>query len=90
MPNENEVEIFKHELFGELRAVIRDGKPWFIGNDAAKALGYERPRKAIMDHCKGSTKMGLPSGGGKQDIKIIPEADLYHHHRDHRMAKESF
>lgn len=71
------VETFKHKLFGEIRAINRDGKPWFVGKDVAKALGYTKTRNAIADHCRGGLKMGLPSNGGSQEMIIIPEADLY-------------
>jgi prophage antirepressor-like protein len=53
------------------------GKPYFVANDIAGALGYSRPRQAVMDHCKGSIKMALPSEGGIQDTNIIPEGDVY-------------
>ncbi len=74
---ENQIEIFKHERFGSVRIIDRNGQPWFVGNEVARALGYERPRKAVLDHCKGGTKMGLPSSGGIQEFTIIPEADLF-------------
>lgn len=73
----NNLQIFKNSQFGEIRMVEHGGKPYFVANDIAGALGYARPRQAVMDHCKGSIKMALPSEGGIQNTNIIPEGDIY-------------
>ena len=46
----NEVQIFQHEQFGEIRTVQIDGEVWFVGKDVAAALGYSNTRKALIDH----------------------------------------
>lgn len=33
------IQIFNNPEFGEIRTVIIDGEPWFVGNDIGKALG---------------------------------------------------
>jgi len=53
----NEITVFNNEVFGNLRSVNIDGEPWFVGNDVAEALGYARPRKAILDHVDEEDKM---------------------------------
>lgn len=73
----NDLQIFNSEEFGEIRTVDVDGKPYFVGIDIARALGYSNPSKAIIQHCKGVTKLGIPSKGGKQETNCIPEGDLY-------------
>lgn len=73
----NQIEIFKNPEFGEIRTVEVDGKPYFVGSDIAKALGYAIPSKAVNTHCKGVSKMEVPSNGGKQETLIIPEGDVY-------------
>lgn len=73
----NDLKIFNNEEFGEIRTVDVDGKPYFVGIDIARALGYSNPSKAIIQHCKGITKLGIPSKGGKQETNCIPEGDLY-------------
>lgn len=73
----NQLEIFKNEQFGEVRALELNGKPYFIGKDIAKALGYAIPSKAINTHCKGVSKMEVPSNGGIQQMLVIPEGDVY-------------
>lgn len=73
----NELQIFNSEEFGEVRTVEIDGKPYFVGTDVAKALGYSNPRKAILDHCKGVTKRDTPTSSGIQSMSYINEGDLY-------------
>jgi anti-repressor protein len=73
----NNIQLFNHPQFGDLRVVDRDGRPWFIGKDVASSLGYANPAEAIRTHCKGVSEIRTPSAGGIQTVKIIPEADVY-------------
>lgn len=73
----NDLKIFISDEFGEIRTIEVDGKPYFVGVDIARALGYSNPSKAIIQHCKGITKLGIPSKGGNQETNCIPEGDLY-------------
>lgn len=73
----NELQIFNSEEFGDIRTAEIDGKPYFVGTDVAKALGYSNPRKAIIDHCKGVTKRDTPTSSGIQSMSYINEGDLY-------------
>jgi len=73
----NDLQIFKNKDFGEVRSVDVSGKPYFVANDIAKALGYSEAAKAIRTHCKGVSEMDIPSDGGTQKTKIIPEGDIY-------------
>ena len=45
----NEIILFNHEEFGEIRTLNIEGEPWFVGKDVAEILGYERATKAIVD-----------------------------------------
>ena len=73
----NHLQIFNSEEFGEIRTIDIDGKPYFVGTDVTKALGYSNPRKAILDHCKGVTKRDTPTSSGIQSMSYINEGDLY-------------
>ncbi len=46
----NELQIFNHPDFGEVRTVTVNDEPWFVGKDVAQALGYQNPQKALRDH----------------------------------------
>lgn len=75
----NNLQIFSNEEFGQIRTMVIDGEPWFVGKDVAEALGYERPtdtvRKRVDDEDRGISKMETPSG--KQEMTIINESGLY-------------
>jgi prophage antirepressor-like protein len=72
----NELQIFENADFGKIRMVEIDGKPYAVGVDVARALEYASPSKAVIDHCKGITKLGIPSKGGVQETNVIPEGDI--------------
>lgn len=69
--------IRNNPLFGDVRFINIEGKPYAVANDVAKALGYADCPKAIRTHCKGVAKTSIPTNGGKQDVKCIPEGDIY-------------
>lgn len=73
----NELQIFNSPEFGDVRTVEIDGKPYFVGSDIAKALGYAIPHKAVQTHCKGVLKWNIPTSSGNQDVLVIPEGDIY-------------
>lgn len=69
---------FTNDKFGSVRTIEIEGKPYFVANDVAKALGYTNPSKATNDHCKNDKMIwGNDLLGRRQQFKIIPEGDLY-------------
>lgn len=74
-----EIQIFKNEEFGQVRTVLIEGEPWFVGKDVAEILGYSNPQKAIRAHVdeedKGVNEMDTP--GGKQNLTVVNESGLY-------------
>lgn len=76
----NEVKIFNNEEFGEVRTVIIDGEPWFVGRDVTKSLGYAKPEGAIRNNVdKDDTLVeGVTDSLGRvQQTLIINESGLY-------------
>ena len=73
----NELKVFSSTEFGELGVMLIDGKEYFPANQCASILGYAVPKDAITRHCKGALKRRLPTNGGVQEVKLIPEGDLY-------------
>lgn len=72
------INIFENEEFGSVRTMKEEnGSVVFCGSDVAKALGYRSPKDAISAHCKGAIKHRLPTSGGTQEMKFIPEGDVY-------------
>ena len=82
----NELQIFNHPDFGQVRTIDEDGTILFCGNDVASALGYSNPRDAVNRHCKGVVKRDGVSKTTNQygvtteqttQMSFIPESDLY-------------
>ena len=72
-----QVMLFENQEFGQLRMIFIEGKQYFMANDVAKALGYSVPKDAVARHCKGAMKQRYLTEGGEQEIKVIPEGDVY-------------
>lgn len=73
----NEIQTFSNIEFGEIRTIDVDNKPYFVGSDIAKVLGYKEPHKAVSRHCKGGMKRTILTNGGNQEVVVIPEGDVY-------------
>ncbi|WP_240371719.1 BRO family protein [Anoxybacteroides rupiense] len=71
------IRIFEHKMFGEVRFVELNGKPYAVARDVATTLGYSNPNDAITRHCKGVVKFDTLTNGGVQTLNIIPEGDIY-------------
>lgn len=73
-------QVYEHEQFGKIRVVTIDGEVKFVGTDAATALGYANPQKALRDHVpahfKRAERIVHPSGGAQNTI-LIDEQGLY-------------
>ena len=75
----NEIQIFNNPEFGDIRTVVIDGEPWFVGRDVCKALGYSDvkagTRKNVDEEDKRVRPVDTPSGN--QNMTIINESGLY-------------
>ena len=78
----NEMQIFKNDEFGQVRTVVIENEPYFVGKDVAEALGYGKGKSlanAVANHVdkedKGVTKIMTP--GGAQEMTIINESGIY-------------
>lgn len=74
----NQIEIFKNEEFGEIRTVLINGEPWFVGKDVCKAFGdtnYRRSLARVDDDEKGVSQ--ITTLGGTQNMTIVNESGLY-------------
>lgn len=75
----NEVQLFNFESH-EVRSLLLNNEPWFVGKDVAEALGYSKARNAIATHIDSEDKKDAPiqgTLGGVQEMTIINESGLY-------------
>lgn len=75
----NELQVFNSEEFGQVRSLMIDNEPWFVGKDVAEALGYKDTPSAIRTHVDSEDKRvgEIPTPKGKQKPVIINESGLY-------------
>ena len=77
----DEIQIFKNPLFGEVRVVVINDEPWFVGKDVALVLGYAKPENALSTHVDEEDKtITLIQGTGsnyKSNTTIINESGMY-------------
>ena len=79
----NEVRVFEHEAFGQIRTVTIDGEPWFVGKDIAEALGYGNTKDALARHVDAEDKRILQRSENTtfeippRGLTIINESGLY-------------
>lgn len=69
--------VFTNDKFGNVRVVMKDGKPYFVGKDVALCLGYANTVDALKCHCKGIAYSTILTNGGTQNMIVISESDLY-------------
>lgn len=79
MENKNELMTFNHNMFGELKILIKEGKEYFPATEVAKALGYSDPYSAVKQHTKskGWVNHLVLTNGGQQEKKFISKGNLY-------------
>ena len=77
----NELQIFQNKEFGEVRSLVINNEPWFVGKDVAEALGYKNVRDSLARHIDSDDKRdGVvihDSMGREQKPIIINESGLY-------------
>ena len=76
-----EIKIFKNPQFAEIRVMMKDGEPWFVGKDVAEVLGYKSPSVAICENVdsEDKTTFVISESGSKYKSKttFINESGLY-------------
>ena len=81
MENNQQVQVFNNAEFGNVRVIMQDGEPWFVGKDVASMLGYKKTENALIAHVDADDKTTtLIQGTGsnyKSQTVIINESGLY-------------
>ena len=82
MKTTNNSQIFKNEIFGQVRTMINaEGQTFFVGKDVAKALGYSNTRDALSKHVDSDDKttVAIRDTGSNYMSRavVINESGLY-------------
>lgn len=75
----NELQVFVNKQFGEIRTLMIDDEPWFVGKDVALALGYKNYRDALLCHAENEDRASVAIHDGSQNrhMVVINESGLY-------------
>ena len=75
----NDIQIFNSPEFGEIRTVMINDEPWFVGNDVADILNYKDKYSALRKNVDNDDKRLCPVGSasGTQETTVINESGLY-------------
>lgn len=74
----NELQLFENPEFGQIRAIEKDGEPWFVLKDVCEVFGetnYRRVSSRLDDDEKGVSQISTP--GGPQNMTVVNEYGLY-------------
>ena len=73
------IKIFNNSEFGEIRVMLIDDEPWFVGKDIAMALGYKDTVNALKANVDEQDKAGwrITTQFGEKETTIINESGLY-------------
>lgn len=75
----NEMQVFNNSEFGEIRTVIIDNEPWFVGKDVADILKYQNGSRDINRHVDEDDRQNYQNGifDSPRGMTIINESGLY-------------
>ena len=77
----NELQIFENKQFGQVRAIMKDGEPWFVAADVCKALEVGNPSQALtrLDDDEKFTTIISNDGAasGISSLAFVNEPGLY-------------
>ena len=77
MKNQHALINFSNAEFGNVRAILIEGEPWFVGKDVAKALGYVNHRGALQKHVDDEDKQGYRISTHGSEATLINESGMY-------------
>ena len=72
----NEIQIFRNDRFGTIRALSVDGEPWFVARDVTDALGLDRTATYKLDEDEKGVRL-THTPGGDQKVTTVSEAGFY-------------
>ena len=70
----NELQIFNNEEFGNVRSLMIDNEPWFVGKDVAEALGYKNVYVCTDGHRNDENSHGWADSDDKRDGVVIHDS----------------
>lgn len=75
---ENQLQAFNFNG-SDVRTLVINGNPYFVGKDVATILGYKNTKDALLKHVDDEDKLGsqIATSGQNREMKVINESGLY-------------
>lgn len=72
------LQVFNNKEFGQVRALEKDGQPWFIAKDVCECLEIKNSRDAVSRLDEDEKDVVLTdTPGGNQKLQVVNEYGLY-------------
>lgn len=73
------LQTFSNSEFGDVRVIMQDDEPWFVGKDVADSLDYQNGSRDINRHVapEDRTKEMVFDGNQRKETILINESGLY-------------
>lgn len=74
----NELQIFEHQDFGQIRVVEQNGEPWFVAADVCRAVDIGNPSDALsrLDEDE-HTLVSIEGASNGRPVNAVNEPGLY-------------
>lgn len=75
----NEIQIFNNPEFGDIRTLLIDEEPWFVGKDVSDKLGYQNGSRDLNRHVDAEDRQNYQNStfNTPRGMTIINESGLY-------------
>lgn len=75
----NEIQLFTNEAFREVRTIVIDGEPWFVGKDVCNAFGDKNHVRSLgrVDETDKQKIELTDTMNREQSVTVINESGLY-------------
>lgn len=76
----NEIQVFNNPEFGNIRTVVIEDEPWWVGKDIAEALEYKNGSRDVNRHVDADDRQIYRNGTSEinnRGVTIINESGLY-------------
>lgn len=75
----NELQVFENNQFGQVRAIMKDGEPWFVAKDVCQVFGDTNHNRSVgrVDEDDKCTVSVVDALGRTQQATAVNESGLY-------------
>ena len=78
MTNQSNITTLESPLGGNIRSILIDNTPYFVGKDVCNVLGYKDSKNAIKQHCTQQAMYHIlvDARGIEQEMRVLSHEDM--------------